>query len=57
MTNYQCNIDGTCPGAVDWVGQYFSSYAFDYLWWGWVYHAGSHGSWVNSVDGNSGDIN
>ena len=25
-------------------------------WWGWVYHAGSNGSWVNAVSGNSGDI-
>lgn len=55
--NYNCDISGNCPGAVNWVDQYFSpgsSFAFD--WWGWVYHAGNAGSWVNSVDGNSGDI-
>jgi len=50
-----CDLAGHCPGGIDWVGQYFSSYTFDYQWWGWVYH-GDHNTWVNSSDGNAGDI-
>ena len=59
--DYDCNISGTCPGAVNWIDQYFDSgYVFGYDWWGWIYHGGSHGTWVNSCPscgGNSGDIN
>ena len=62
--NYMCVIlpgvvDGAaCPGYRDWTTFYFSStLGFDLAWWGWVYHAGDNGSWVNSIDGNSGDIN
>jgi hypothetical protein len=44
-------------GYVDWVGQYFTYSNFDMVWWGWSYKAsGHHGTWVNSSDGNSGDI-
>ena len=55
-------VDGRIPTAFapgwNWVGQYFESgYNFTYEWWGWIYHAGKHGTWVNSIDGNSGDIN
>lgn len=56
-TNYRCNIVADCPGRVDWVGQYFPGYSnFDQPWWGWQYKAGSHGTWINAVDGNSGNI-
>lgn len=55
-TDYQCDISGTCPGAVNWIEQYFDSYSFGYDWWGWIYYAGKHGTWINSSDGNSGDI-
>lgn len=55
--DYKCDILGNCPGAANWVGQYFvSGYSFSFDWWGWVYHGGNDGTWVNSVDGNSGDI-
>lgn len=55
--DYQCDLSADCPGFVDWVAEYFgSSYTFDYQWWGWTYRAGNHGTWVNSVDGNSGNI-
>ncbi len=56
-TNYQCNISGTCTGLVSWVNQYFvsgASYTDD--WWGWQYRGGSHGTWINAVTGNSGNI-
>lgn len=47
----------TCSGAINWLDQYFSSgYSFAYDWWGWVYHGGRNGTWVNSSDGNQGDI-
>lgn len=56
-TDYQCDLLGNCPGYVDWVAQYFGpTYGFSYDWWGWIYHGGNNGTWVNSVDGNSGDI-
>ncbi|MBI2021677.1 hypothetical protein HYS93_02200 [Candidatus Daviesbacteria bacterium] len=55
-TDYQCDLNGNCPGYVSWVGQYFTpGYGFNYNWWGWIYRNGNH-VWVNSVDGNSGDV-
>ena len=56
--NYGCNAStGNCSGRIDWTAQYFDNIAgFDLTWWGWVYHAGDNGSWVNSSEGNSGDI-
>ena len=55
--DYDCDLSANCPGYVNWADQYFDSgYGFSYDWWGWIYHAGNNGSWVNSSDGNSGDI-
>ena len=55
--DYQCDISGNCPGLVNWADLYFTDRAgYDLEWWGWVYHAGRHGYWINSIDGNSGDI-
>jgi len=55
--DYQCNVSSSCPGAVNWVQQYFEDgWVFSYAWWGWTYHGGSNGTWVNSVDGNEGNI-
>ncbi len=55
--DYQCDILGNCPGAVSWIDQYFApGWTFTYEWWGWVYHGGNDGEWVNSSDGNSGEI-
>lgn len=54
--DYKCNIDSSCPGYIDWVGQYFTYTGFDQPWWGWIYHGGSHGTWINSSNGNFGDI-
>lgn len=55
--NYQCDLLANCPGRVDWVGQYFPGYtAFDQPYWGWKYNGGSHGTWINAVSGNSGNI-
>jgi len=56
--DYQCDALGNCSGYVDWVAQYFTPYSsFVQTWWGWSYKAsGHHGTWVNSIAGNSGDI-
>ncbi len=52
--------DDPCPGGgfYTWMSDYFGITKSDasFLWWGWVYHAGNNGSWVNSSDGNEGNI-
>lgn len=54
--NYNCDISGNCPGYLNWVEQYFSpGYTFSYEWWGWEYRY-KNNTWINSSDGNSGDI-
>jgi hypothetical protein len=56
-TNYKCDITGNCPGAISWAGQYFNvGFTNTDVWWGWKYLAGSHGTWVNAISGNSGNI-
>jgi hypothetical protein len=51
---------GTFVGAIDlydWRSLYFTNLGLDDLqWWGWVYHGGHNGAWVNSIEGNQGDI-
>ncbi len=70
--NYNCQSNdpgdySTCTGIFSWTGAYFDTgYAFNYEWWGWIYHAGSNGTWVNrcgsdiptnpACTGNQGDI-
>jgi hypothetical protein len=55
--NYGCDASGNCPGSVYWVTLYFSNVTGDdFDWWGWLYKAGKHGSWLNAVDGAKGDI-
>lgn len=55
--DHECTIAGICPGAVNWVDQYFESGSdFEYEWWGWIYRGGRHGTWVNASEGSSGDI-
>ncbi|HVZ58546.1 MAG TPA: hypothetical protein VG935_02235 [Patescibacteria group bacterium] len=57
VVDYQCTISGYCPRRVDWQNQYFTNLSgFDYAWWGWTYKAGKHGTWTNSITGNSGNI-
>jgi hypothetical protein len=54
--DYACTIAGACPGYTNWVDKYFSpGYTFSYEWWGWEYTY-KNLKWVNSSDGNSGDI-
>jgi hypothetical protein len=56
--NYKCDIQGTCPGSIDWTTKYFSTTSgFDLAVWGWKYVATDHdGVWINASTGNSGDI-
>lgn len=59
--DYACTIQNPappdCPGRVNWIDQYFAPGSdFEYEWWGWIYRAGVHGTWINSSDGNSGNI-
>ncbi len=49
--DYGCNISGgsSCT-YVNWTGQYFDGVGlFDQPWWGWIYRAGHHGTWVNAI--------
>lgn len=60
-TDYKCDNKGNCPGAFNWTEKYFNTagttFTFSYSWWGWTYHShGGNHTWVNSSDGNSGDI-
>ena len=50
---------GICDGAgsTRWRSLYFPDYSqASYDWYGWVYHAGNNGSWVNAISGNEGNI-
>jgi hypothetical protein len=65
-TDYACvvylnkNDSSNCLGVVDWLSKYFTSTddfaSFTQPWWGWKYDGGSHGTWINSSDGNTGNI-
>lgn len=44
---------------ISWLLQYLEEgYEFEYIWWGWRYdpRCPSNGYWINSQDGNEGDI-
>lgn len=57
----ECNQADYCPGsAVSWV-DYFSPLesAHQFAHWGWIYHAGDNGTWLNQAGVSapeSGDI-
>jgi len=54
--DYNCDAFN-CPGFVDWTTLYFSTTTgFNLDWWGWIYHGGSNGTWVNAITGSTGDI-
>ena len=55
--DYKCDAAFICPGHFDWTTSYFDNVSgFDLAWWGWTYHAGKNGSWVNAISGTTGDI-
>lgn len=55
-----CTDANTCPGAHPSYLSYFSATTGDSLaHWGWIYHAGNHGTWLNQDDvaaADGGDI-
>lgn len=51
-----CDRDQNCPGAHPTVSDFVSGWNGDLAWWGWEYKTPHNGTWVNSVDGNTGDI-
>lgn len=62
--DYACTITAgaaQCGPIFDWVGAYFSGAGLDFEYagsfqWGWIYHAGDNGTWVNANGNSSGDI-
>jgi len=55
--DYGCNSVPLCPGYVSWTDQYFNTgYSYTDEWWGWEYNGPDGHTWVNSSDGNTGDV-
>lgn len=59
--DYKCNVvSKSCAGGYDWTKKYFEDgdvgFTFSYGWWGWTYHTAGNHTWVNSSEGNSGDV-
>jgi|SRR5579883_289487 len=58
--DYACDNTGNCPGAAFWADLYFDTsdagFSFSQPFWGWIYHGGNNGTWVNASTGSSGDI-
>jgi hypothetical protein len=57
--NCDASTSAGCAGTGfgKWQSEYFTGISgLTYDWWGWVYHAGQNGSWVNSSDGNERNI-
>ncbi len=47
----KCDGHFNCPGRFSWAEHFFGTTGgLDLAWWGWRYHAGRHGTWVNAVD-------
>lgn len=57
VKDYNCDISTTHCDYFSWLGTYFPGAGFTYDWWGWIYHGGLHGTWINSSDGSFGNIN
>lgn len=66
--NHQCDFEfATCgggdslldPPTKSWVPQFFIPESFsivDFGWWGFIYHAGNNGTWIDNAGDLSGDI-
>ncbi len=55
--DYKCDLSGAACVYQSWASKYFTNTTdFTQDWWGWLYQAGVHGSWLNSIEGNSGNI-
>ena len=54
----QCTGANACPGAHPTISSFVANYDSSLPWWGWQYNTKKHPhqQWINSSDGNSGDI-
>jgi hypothetical protein len=56
----RCNVDSSCPGDRPGWASYFNplTSADSFAQWGWIYHAGKNGTWLNQDpdDASGGDI-
>jgi hypothetical protein len=57
----QCDVNFNCAGSHPSWASYFNplTSAASFAQWGWIYHAGKHGTWLNQDDvsaADSGDI-
>jgi hypothetical protein len=56
----KCDLQFACPGAhPSWLSYFKNPVATQYAHWGWIYHAGKYGTWVdqeNVVPPFGGDI-
>jgi len=47
----KCDRDFNCPGKrPSWLSYFTKPVANEFASWGWLYDAGSHGSWLDQVD-------
>jgi hypothetical protein len=52
-----CTDAYTCTGNKPGISDYITGWNGETLnWWGWQYVTSHNGTWINSIDGNSGDI-
>lgn len=58
--DYACTIDQSGPAIgcqyYSFVSDYFTGASLAQNFWQWTYDAGDNGTWVNSINGNSGNI-
>lgn len=53
QTTSSCDFSST----TGWLDDYFSSWSnLSFPWWGFIYHGGKAGTWVNASTGDCGDI-
>ncbi len=58
--DFACDGHFNCPGYFSWRQHFFAATTgFDLAWWGWRYHAGDHGTWIDAISvpqATAGDI-
>ncbi|MBT5775549.1 MAG: hypothetical protein HOH95_14375 [Dehalococcoidia bacterium] len=61
--DYECDAEAgpsyntACTGLFRWQSEYFDpAPTRSTEWWGYSYHTGNNGTWINSVAGSEGDI-
>jgi hypothetical protein len=47
----KCDTDFNCPGArPSWLAYFTKPVANEFAFWGWLYNAGSHGTWLDQMN-------